>query len=476
MNKNSTLAERLYLGFRNKIYNTIAMAGIGLAGIIGSSAYKTTKAEEPLERIAEVVTFDSEETLTKSDIRFPDEYPGGGQVINPHWVVKGGRMELYDYEGLSGNLRYLFNDKLYQIKSANLSIKVTIEKKDWNSVDQAGIIFAGDPISGNGGTYYEFIYNGREGVTGQFNIGLDSPGNHLTYINGETDLVIPGGINTLEVRYNNTQQIFTDKENKTINPGWNFFINSKKPKVEHLDIDWSKCKDDPNKCPINPVNCTKIDDSTYSCDRSCDIWIDCPRVICSADPKTGEILPETCERIIMASCRREDGDPRCPKKIYDLVNELVNEYLPTDLEGYLGIKAFDSSGGTGEVYSTAYIDNFIIERDAPLAGEGGGLEDQLVPHKPGVFLRGDSNNDKKLDVSDAIFTLNYIFLGGQSPSCLDAADTNDDGQIDISDPIYGLLYNFRGNVTIPPPFSGGIGMDLTVDDNKECETKFNWFQ
>ena len=40
------------------------------------------------------------------------------------------------------------------------------------------------------------------------------------------------------------------------------------------------------------------------------------------------------------------------------------------------------------------------------------------------FRRGDGNSDGKVDLQDAIRSLEHIFLGAGPPECLDAADTN----------------------------------------------------
>ena len=78
------------------------------------------------------------------------------------------------------------------------------------------------------------------------------------------------------------------------------------------------------------------------------------------------------------------------------------------------------------------------------------------------FRRGDANDDGRIDMSDAIFTLNYLFLGGEAPPCLDAADSNDDGIVDISDPIYILNFLFLGSPESPA--SGGeCGFDPSPD-------------
>lgn len=79
-----------------------------------------------------------------------------------------------------------------------------------------------------------------------------------------------------------------------------------------------------------------------------------------------------------------------------------------------------------------------------------------------LFIRGDSNGDGTLDISDPIRTLSYLFAGGVSIACLDAADANDDGAVDISDAIHSLSYLFTGGKDIPPPTIMS-GMDPTTD-------------
>jgi hypothetical protein len=79
------------------------------------------------------------------------------------------------------------------------------------------------------------------------------------------------------------------------------------------------------------------------------------------------------------------------------------------------------------------------------------------------FVRGDANADGLLDLSDAIFTLHALFLGGRVPGCLDAADANDDGEIDVSDPVRWLLCLFAGAELCPPPPYPFCGDDPTAD-------------
>ncbi len=69
-----------------------------------------------------------------------------------------------------------------------------------------------------------------------------------------------------------------------------------------------------------------------------------------------------------------------------------------------------------------------------------------------VFLRGDVNNDGRVDLSDSIWALEWQFRGGPAPPCLAAGDANGDGGTDISDAIFILLFLFQGGRPVPPPY------------------------
>ena len=82
------------------------------------------------------------------------------------------------------------------------------------------------------------------------------------------------------------------------------------------------------------------------------------------------------------------------------------------------------------------------------------------------FIRGDVDGSGRVDISDAIFILNYLFAGGASPRCEDAADANDDGKIEIADAINILSFLFTGGKPLPPPdinTPAGFRFDTTSD-------------
>jgi hypothetical protein len=79
------------------------------------------------------------------------------------------------------------------------------------------------------------------------------------------------------------------------------------------------------------------------------------------------------------------------------------------------------------------------------------------------FVRGDSNLDQKVNITDASYTLDFLFVGGAPPRCADAADANDDGALNISDAVMTLQFLFQGGRPIPAPYPAN-GVDATPDD------------
>lgn len=64
-----------------------------------------------------------------------------------------------------------------------------------------------------------------------------------------------------------------------------------------------------------------------------------------------------------------------------------------------------------------------------------------------TFIRGDINQNGRINISDSIAILDYLYRG-KPLRCLDAADVDDDGEIKINDAISHLRYLFSQG---PPP-------------------------
>ena len=95
----------------------------------------------------------------------------------------------------------------------------------------------------------------------------------------------------------------------------------------------------------------------------------------------------------------------------------------------------------------------------------GRLDAQGEPQGP-TFRRADANSDGSIDLSDAVYTLRGLFVGGMELACEDAADANDDGSLNIADPLYSLNFLFRRGDAPPEP-GRTCGSDPT-QDNLDC--------
>ena len=78
------------------------------------------------------------------------------------------------------------------------------------------------------------------------------------------------------------------------------------------------------------------------------------------------------------------------------------------------------------------------------------------------FVRGDTNLDNSIDLSDSITLLGWLFMGADFGTCPIAGDVNDDSSLNISDVIYALnaLFGIGSPPSAPWP---DCGNDPTPD-------------
>jgi hypothetical protein len=75
-----------------------------------------------------------------------------------------------------------------------------------------------------------------------------------------------------------------------------------------------------------------------------------------------------------------------------------------------------------------------------------------------------------VDLADAVTILGFLFWGGTSLGCLDAADANADGVLDIADAIRLLDMLFLGGQMVPPPYPAcGSAPDLGCLEYPHCK-------
>jgi hypothetical protein len=81
------------------------------------------------------------------------------------------------------------------------------------------------------------------------------------------------------------------------------------------------------------------------------------------------------------------------------------------------------------------------------------------PEGGATFRRGDGDGDGRVNLTDAVFTLNFLFLGGASPACHDAADADDDGMLNVTDAVIELNFLFLGGPDLAAPGTRDCGRD-----------------
>jgi len=114
-----------------------------------------------------------------------------------------------------------------------------------------------------------------------------------------------------------------------------------------------------------------------------------------------------------------------------------------DGDGHLDLSA------TGLGYDGIVVLRNTLVEPVSLDRDSSGVPDECERPR---FHRGDPNANGDMDLSDGVFAFAYLFLGGPTPGCLEAADTQNDGGIDLSDSIAILNHLFLGG---PPPASPG---------------------
>lgn len=104
-------------------------------------------------------------------------------------------------------------------------------------------------------------------------------------------------------------------------------------------------------------------------------------------------------------------------------------------------------------------DYFFLVEGETVAVELGGVDG---------FRRGDVDGNGEVNLSDGIFLLSHLFVGGPPPSCPDAADAGDHGQLNVASAIFIFNFLFLGGAPPPAPGPSDCGPDRTGDGLGEC--------
>ena len=118
-----------------------------------------------------------------------------------------------------------------------------------------------------------------------------------------------------------------------------------------------------------------------------------------------------------------------------------------------------SGGGAIEGSSTNYLLSGAIGQTA--AGTGGsthytvnsGFWQDFSAITNECDVAGDADHSGSVNISDAIYIINYAFRAGAPPYFMNEADANADCSLNISDAVYIINYAFRAGA---PPICGCV--------------------
>ena len=88
-----------------------------------------------------------------------------------------------------------------------------------------------------------------------------------------------------------------------------------------------------------------------------------------------------------------------------------------------------------------------------------GIPAEGVRGQGACWVRGDVDSSGFVDISDALMTLNKIYVLKECVA--EAADVNDNGYVTIADPLYTLNFLFLGTLPNPPAPFPNCGPDPT---------------
>jgi len=91
----------------------------------------------------------------------------------------------------------------------------------------------------------------------------------------------------------------------------------------------------------------------------------------------------------------------------------------------------------------------------------------LEPVRDCRFVRGNANDDAKVNIADPIWILNELFRAGPATGCPDAADANDDGMVDSADAVYLINHQFLAGPEPTAPY-GPIPAACDIDPTPDA--------
>jgi Dockerin type I domain len=131
----------------------------------------------------------------------------------------------------------------------------------------------------------------------------------------------------------------------------------------------------------------------------------------------------------------------------------IEWFIPASYEGVIQPGEADSLTclfvTSEQLDSGFYTADLIILNNDPI-NDSMVIEVQLDVYNSPWYICGDANSDSDLNVSDAVYIINYVFISGSpAPVPLDAGEVNCDGSVNVSDAVYIINYVFISGSLAP---------------------------
>ena len=97
----------------------------------------------------------------------------------------------------------------------------------------------------------------------------------------------------------------------------------------------------------------------------------------------------------------------------------------------------------------AYTANVMVNSNDPINPSKTIIAEMELLLEPN-YICGDANSDDHVNVSDAVFIINYVFVqGSEPPDPMESADVNCDDKVNVSDAVYIINYVFNQGSSVP---------------------------
>ena len=155
-------------------------------------------------------------------------------------------------------------------------------------------------------------------------------------------------------------------------------------------------------------------------------------------------------------------DGRIHIQVYDLPDCLLGEPFTVDFWAIGGVPPYSWTKIGGQIpYGLILNDgtlagtpswaaeySFSIEltdSDSPAGKDTMVYNVTVTEPPPPEYICGDANGDESVNVSDAVYVINYVFSPGSPvPDPLESAEVNCDGNVNVSDAVFIINYVFSG--------------------------------